>query len=48
MMYEVGSFFGPVVAGGAMVLSPVYGLSIVVAAVAGTLFFFGLIRNHGR
>ena len=48
MMYEVGSFFGPVVAGGAMVLSPVYGLSIVVAAVAGALFFFGLIRNHGR
>ena len=33
---------------GAMVLSPVYGLSIVVAAVAGALFLFGLLRNHGR
>ena len=48
MMYEVGSFFGPVVAGGAMVLSPLYGLPIVVAAAAGALVVFGLVRNHRR
>ena len=48
MMYEVGSFFGPVVAGGAMVLWPLYGLPAVIAVVAGALFVFGLVRNHGR
>jgi MFS family permease len=48
MMYEVGSFFGPIVAGGAMDQWPLYGLPIVVAVAAGALFLFGLVRNHGH
>jgi MFS family permease len=48
MMYEVGSFFGPVVAGGAMVLLPLYGLPIVVAIAAGALVVFGLVSNSRR
>src|SRR5262245_15442049 len=37
MMYEVGSFFGPITAGAAMDRWPLYGLPIVVAATAGAL-----------
>jgi len=48
MMYEIGSFFGPIVAGGAMDQWPRYGLPIVIAVVAGALFVFGLLRNSGR
>ena len=48
MMYEVGSFCGPIVAGGAMDQWPVSGLPIVVAVAAGALLVFGLLRNHGR
>jgi len=48
MMYEVGSFFGPIAAGGAMDQWPRYGLPIVVAAAAGALLVYGLVRNHGR
>src|SRR5262245_8334005 len=48
MMYEVGSFGGPIVAGGAMDLWPLYGLPIVVAAAAAALLVFGLVRNNGR
>jgi MFS family permease len=48
MMYEVGSFFGPIVAGGAMDQWPLYGLPVVVAVAAGALLLFGLVRNHGR
>jgi MFS family permease len=48
MMYEVGSFCGPIVAGGAMDQWSRYGLPIVVAAAAGALLVFGLLRNHGR
>jgi MFS family permease len=48
MMYEVGSVGGPIISGAAMDQWPLYGLPVVVAAVAGALFLFGLLRNHGR
>jgi MFS family permease len=48
MMYEVGSFCGPIAAGGAMDQWPLYGLPIVVAVAAGALFVFGLLRNHSH
>jgi MFS family permease len=48
MMYEVGSVGGPIISGAAMDQWPLYGLPVVVAVVAGALFLFGLVRNHGR
>ena len=48
MMYEVGSVGGPIISGAAMDVWPLFGLPIVVAVVAGALFVFGLLRNHGR
>lgn len=48
MMYEVGSFFGPIVAGGAMDQWPLFGLPVVVAVAAGALLLFGLVRSRGH
>ena len=44
MMYEVGSFFGPISAGAAMDRWPLYGMPLVIAAVCGLLLLFGVIR----
>jgi MFS family permease len=46
MLYEVGSFGGPILAGAAMDLWPLHGMPIVIAVVAGALLVFGLFRNH--
>lgn len=45
MMYEMGSFGGPIVAGTAMDLAPLYGLPVVVALASGALLLFGLLRK---
>jgi MFS family permease len=46
MMYELGSFGGPIVAGAAMDLWPLLGLPTVIALAAGALVAFGMFRNH--
>jgi len=48
MMYEAGSFGGPIIAGAAMDQWPLYGLPVVIAAAAAALLLFGLLRNHAR
>jgi MFS family permease len=44
MMYEVGSFCGPILAGGAMDLWPIFGMPIVIAIAAASLLAFGMLR----
>lgn len=44
MMYEVGSFFGPISAGAAMDRWPLYGMPLVIAAVCGLMLLFGVLR----
>ena len=44
MMYEVGSFCGPISAGAAMDRWPLYGMPMVIAAACGLLLLFGVIR----
>jgi hypothetical protein len=46
MMYELGSFGGPIIAGGAMDIWPIFGMPTVIAVAAATLLVFGLVRNH--
>ncbi|MGE0116756.1 MAG: MFS transporter [Dongiaceae bacterium] len=46
MMYELGSFGGPILAGGAMDTWPRFGMPTVIAVAAATLLVFGLVRNH--
>lgn len=44
MMYEVGSFCGPISAGAAMDRWPLYGMPMVIAAACGLLLLFGVLR----
>jgi len=46
MMYELGSFGGPIIAGGAMDMWPRFGMPVVIGTAAATLLVFGLLRNH--
>lgn len=48
MMYEVGSFFGPISAGSAMDRWPLYGMPFLIAAVSGALLLFGVVRAIRR
>jgi MFS family permease len=46
MMYELGSFGGPIVAGGAMDLWPTFGMPVVIAVASSTLLVVGLLRGR--
>jgi MFS family permease len=46
MMYELGSFGGPIVAGGAMDLWPTFGMPTVIAVASATLLAVGLLRGR--
>jgi MFS family permease len=46
MMYELGSFGGPIIAGGAMDLWPTFGMPVVIAVASTTLLVVGLLRGR--
>ncbi len=48
MMYEVGSFGGPIIAGGAMDLWPTFGMPAVIAVASASLLVVGWTRNRAH
>jgi MFS family permease len=48
MMYELGSFGGPIIAGGAMDLWPTFGMPAVIAMASATLVVVGLLRGRSH
>lgn len=46
MMYELGSFSGPIIAGAAMDGWPIFGMPVVIALASAAFVLFGILRNH--
>jgi MFS family permease len=46
MMYELGSFSGPIIAGAAMDGWPIFGMPAVIAVASAAFVLFGILRVH--